>query len=52
MSFAHKCGFRKLLVLSGITSEDTLLSPGLAEEFLPDYYANSLADFIDFFEKN
>jgi farnesyl diphosphate phosphatase len=49
INFADKCGFQKLLVLSGVTSKEILHDPKHTDNFLPDYYANSLADFIQFF---
>lgn len=49
MVFASRCGFRKLLVLSGGTTKDDMLQEG-DEECVPDYYADSLADLGKLFE--
>jgi ribonucleotide monophosphatase NagD (HAD superfamily) len=46
MSFSTKCGYKKLLVLSGLTKEslDRWIYP---EEYKPDYYIDSLKDIHD-----
>lgn len=49
MAFASRCGFQKLLVLTGGTTLDDMMQ----EEdvtFTADYYADSLADFVPLFE--
>ncbi|XP_055523538.1 uncharacterized protein LOC129717571 [Wyeomyia smithii] len=49
MLFATRCGFQKLLVLSGGTNLDDMLK--LTDpECTPDYYADSLADLGKLFE--
>lgn len=49
MAFASRCGFQKLLVLSGgATKEDMLQQQDVA--CTGDYYADSLADFVLLFE--
>lgn len=40
MKFAALCNYKKLLVLSGATKEQDLLS--IPEECKPDYYVKSL----------
>ncbi|XP_064555289.1 uncharacterized protein LOC135440176 [Drosophila montana] len=45
IQFGKSCGFQSLLVLSGsLTKEDMIAAPPEAQ---PDYYADSLADFIE-----
>lgn len=49
VAFASKCGFQKVLVLSGgATLEDMMQQKDVA--CTPDYYADSLADFVPLFE--
>lgn len=48
MGFGTRCGFQKLLMLSGGTSKDVLLAHDEPDE-LPDYYADSFADFIELY---
>uniref|UniRef100_A0A182R0U5 Pyridoxal phosphate phosphatase n=1 Tax=Anopheles farauti TaxID=69004 RepID=A0A182R0U5_9DIPT len=50
MAFGSLCGFQKLLVLSGGTAKEHLATAQNTLE-QPDYYADSLADFIALFEK-
>lgn len=50
MAFGTQCGFQKLLVLTGGSTEEELLSESLPEEQIPDYYADSFADFIRVFQ--
>lgn len=45
MGFGSRCGFQKLLMLSGGTSIDDLLAHDNPDQ-LPDYYADSFADVI------
>ncbi|XP_037937091.1 4-nitrophenylphosphatase-like isoform X1 [Teleopsis dalmanni] len=48
IAFGTVCGFQTLLVLSGTSTKEEML---VAEENLrPDYYADSLADFIELFQ--
>ncbi|EDW57400.1 uncharacterized protein [Drosophila virilis] len=48
IQFGKSCGFQSLLVLSGsLTKEDMIAAPPEAQ---PDYYADSLADFIELFK--
>ncbi|EDW07662.1 phosphoglycolate phosphatase 2 [Drosophila mojavensis] len=48
VQFGKSCGFQSLLVLSGIlTKADMDAAPPEAQ---PDYYADSLADFIELFK--
>lgn len=49
MGFGTRCGFQKLLMLSGGTTKDMLMGHGKPEE-LPHYYADSFADFIQLYE--
>jgi phosphoglycolate/pyridoxal phosphate phosphatase family enzyme len=42
--FGSRNGLKTLLVLSGVTSEQTLFSP--SNEIIPDYYANTVADLF------
>lgn len=50
IGFAHKNGFQTLLVLSGITSRKMLFSHEKVDE-IPDYYAKSLHDFVQFYRE-
>ncbi|XP_023299808.2 phosphoglycolate phosphatase 1A, chloroplastic isoform X1 [Lucilia cuprina] len=45
--FATSCGFQSLLVLSGGTSYEELMSQK-DENIIPNYYAQSVADFVEF----
>ncbi|KAH8421127.1 hypothetical protein KR222_006735, partial [Zaprionus bogoriensis] len=48
IQFGKSCGFQSLLVLSGsLTIDDMIAAP---PESQPDYYADSLADFIQLFK--
>ncbi|EDW75230.1 uncharacterized protein Dwil_GK20059 [Drosophila willistoni] len=48
IQFGKSCGFQSLLVLSGcLTKEDMWKAP---KESQPDYYADSLADFVQLLE--
>lgn len=47
IGFAKRNGFQTLLVLSGVTSEKMLHSHDKEVE-IPDYYAKSLNDFVQF----
>lgn len=49
MGFGTRCGFQKLLMLSGGTTKDMLFSHGKPEE-LPHYYADSFADFLQLYK--
>jgi ribonucleotide monophosphatase NagD (HAD superfamily) len=42
MGFATSCGYKKLLVLSGLTKEEALEEWGFPEEYKPEYYVDSL----------
>ncbi|XP_063927581.1 uncharacterized protein LOC135140816 [Zophobas morio] len=42
MGFATNCGYQKLLVLSGLTSRETMEKWEFPEEFKPEYYVESL----------
>lgn len=50
IGFANATGFQSMLVLSGVTSEEMLQSHNKENE-LPDYYANSLHDFVQFYKE-
>lgn len=50
VAFGSQCGFQKLLVLTGGCTKEQLFSDHLPVEQVPDYYADSLADFIKFFD--
>lgn len=47
IGFANRTGFQTLLVLSGMTSERMMHSHDKEDE-IPDYYAESLKDFVQF----
>lgn len=49
MGFGARCGFQKVLMLSGGTSKDMMIAHNKPEE-LPDYYADSFADFIQLYK--
>lgn len=49
MGFGSRCGFQKLLMLSGGTSMDMVRSHQKPEE-LPDFYMDSFADFIQLYK--
>ncbi|XP_019543725.3 chronophin-like [Aedes albopictus] len=49
MGFGVRCGFQKVLMLSGGTSKDMMIAHNKPEE-LPDYYADSFADFIQLYK--
>ncbi|KXJ81038.1 hypothetical protein RP20_CCG022004 [Aedes albopictus] len=49
MGFGSRCGFQKLLLLSGGTSLEMLMAHNKPEE-LPDFYADSFADFIQLYK--
>lgn len=51
MAFGTQCGFQKLLVLTGGTTKESLFSGQVKIEEIPDYYADSLADFIELFDE-
>lgn len=48
IQFGKACGFQTLLVLSGSLTKDDMLEA--APEAQPDYYADSLADFVQLFQ--
>lgn len=48
ISFGKSLSFQTLLVLSGVSSYDDMMST--PEESRPNYYADSVADFIEFFQ--
>ncbi|XP_055609452.1 uncharacterized protein LOC129756570 [Uranotaenia lowii] len=50
MGFGARCGFQRLLVLSGGTNKTMLLEHDKEDE-LPNYYASSFADFIQLFKE-
>ncbi|XP_055627084.1 uncharacterized protein LOC129769088 [Toxorhynchites rutilus septentrionalis] len=49
MGFGTRCGFQKILMLSGGTTKGMMFSHDKPNE-LPDFYANSFADFIQLYE--
>lgn len=49
MGFGSRCGFQKLLMLSGGTTMDMLRAHKKPEE-LPDFYMDSFADFIQLYK--
>uniref|UniRef100_A0A182LYK2 4-nitrophenylphosphatase n=1 Tax=Anopheles culicifacies TaxID=139723 RepID=A0A182LYK2_9DIPT len=51
MGFGTRCGFQKLLMLSGGTPKDALLAQDDPEQ-LPNYYADSFADFIQLYNES
>ena len=50
MGFGTECGFQKLLMLSGGTPKDALLAQTDPNQ-LPNYYADSFADFIELYNE-
>uniref|UniRef100_A0A182MVV2 Uncharacterized protein n=1 Tax=Anopheles culicifacies TaxID=139723 RepID=A0A182MVV2_9DIPT len=50
MEFGSICGFQKLLVLSGGATKAQMLQASNSPQ-APDYYAESLGDFIELFDK-
>lgn len=50
MGFGTRCGFQKLLMLSGGTTIEMMLAHQKPEE-LPHYYADSYADFIQLYKE-
>ncbi|XP_055529554.1 glycerol-3-phosphate phosphatase-like [Wyeomyia smithii] len=48
MGFGTRCGFQKILMLSGGTTKEMLMTHTKPEE-LPNYYADSFADFIQLY---
>ncbi|XP_040153890.1 phosphoglycolate phosphatase 2-like isoform X3 [Anopheles arabiensis] len=50
MGFGTECGFQKLLMLSGGTPKDALLAQTEPNQ-LPNYYADSFADFIELYNE-
>uniref|UniRef100_A0A182NIK9 4-nitrophenylphosphatase n=1 Tax=Anopheles dirus TaxID=7168 RepID=A0A182NIK9_9DIPT len=51
MGFGTRCGFQKLLMLSGGTPKEVLLAHDDPDQ-LPNYYADSFADFIELYNDN
>ncbi|RZC42463.1 Hydrolase 6 domain containing protein, partial [Asbolus verrucosus] len=59
MGFAANCGYRKLLVLSGLTKRSSLANWAFPEEYKPDYYVDNLSslsaqeqeDFLNSFDQ-
>ncbi|KAL9692428.1 hypothetical protein quinque_005488 [Culex quinquefasciatus] len=49
MGFGTRCGFQKLLMLSGGTTKEMLFGHGKKNE-LPHYYADSFADFVQLYK--
>lgn len=49
IAFGKTCGFQTLLVLSGVCSQEDLISEN-DPQLLPDYYAYSIADFEQFMQ--
>ncbi|XP_062550326.1 uncharacterized protein LOC134215095 [Armigeres subalbatus] len=49
IGFGTLCGFQKLLMLSGGTSKAMMLAHNKPEE-LPNYYADSFADFVQLYK--
>ncbi|KAM7347544.1 uncharacterized protein ACRADG_007114 [Cochliomyia hominivorax] len=47
IKFGHKFGFQTLFVLSGAHSMEDMLANPLESQ--PDYYADSMGDFVEFF---
>ncbi|ETN60927.1 4-nitrophenylphosphatase [Anopheles darlingi] len=50
MGFGTRCGFQKLLMLSGGTSKEALFEHDNVDQ-LPNYYADSFADFIELYNE-
>lgn len=50
IGFGMKCGFQTLSVLSGISSKADV-EEHHAEHGAPNYYANSISDFVKFFKE-
>lgn len=51
MGFATRCGYRKLLVLTGTTSMDHLLKTD-NKEWVPDFCVNSFGDLQQLIQDN
>ncbi|XP_052860646.1 uncharacterized protein LOC128267770 [Anopheles cruzii] len=51
MGFGTRCGFQKLLMLSGGTSKETFLAHKNDDQ-MPNFYADSFADFLELYNKN
>ncbi|EFA02139.1 Pyridoxal phosphate phosphatase-like Protein [Tribolium castaneum] len=51
MGFATKCGYKKLLVLSGLTKKEDLDEWKYEEEYKPEFYVNSLKVVHELIEK-
>ncbi|XP_058819557.1 uncharacterized protein LOC131682228 [Topomyia yanbarensis] len=49
IAFGSCCGFQKLLVLSGGTTREEMMQQ-TDPAWVPDYYADSLADFVQLFQ--
>jgi phosphoglycolate/pyridoxal phosphate phosphatase family enzyme len=47
MGFATKCGYKRLLVLSGLTQKEEVTTWRFAEELRPEYYVDSLKDVYE-----
>jgi ribonucleotide monophosphatase NagD (HAD superfamily) len=47
MGFATKCGYKRLLVLSGLTQKEEVTTWSFAEELRPEYYVDSLKDVYE-----
>jgi len=44
ISFGKDNGLKSVLVLSGVTTQEKLLSPN--NQIIPDFYCDSIADFM------
>jgi ribonucleotide monophosphatase NagD (HAD superfamily) len=51
MAFAAKCGYKKLLVLSGLAKKEALADWTYPEDYKPDYYVSSLKSIHDLASK-
>jgi ribonucleotide monophosphatase NagD (HAD superfamily) len=47
MGFATQCGYKRLLVLSGLTQKEEVTTWRFAEELRPEYYVDSLKDVYE-----
>ncbi|XP_044255665.1 4-nitrophenylphosphatase-like [Tribolium madens] len=52
MGFATKCGYKKLLVLSGLTKNEVLEDWKYPQEYQPDFYVDSLKSVEDLIQRH
>lgn len=52
MGFGTKCGYKKLLVLSGLTQKEAIENWKFPEEYKPDFYVDNLESVHDLIERH